>query len=35
MTLSRVIGIVTREFYTRKFTFKVLGVNIKVLYKQG
>ena len=35
MTLSRVIGIITREFYTRKFGFEVLGDNIKVFYKQG
>ena len=36
MTLSRVIGIITREFYTRKFNFEVLGDNIMVFYyKQG
>ena len=34
VTLSRVIGIITREFYTRNFGFKVLGDNIKVFYKQ-
>ena len=35
VTLSRVIGMITREFYTRKFGFKVLGDNIKVFYTQG
>ena len=35
VTLSRVIGIITREFYTRKFGFEVVGDNIKVFYKQG
>ena len=35
MTLSRVIGIITREFYTRKFGFEVLGDNVKVFYEQG
>ena len=35
VTLSRVVGITTREFYTRKFGFEVLGDNIKVFYKQG
>ena len=35
MTLSRVIGIITREFYTIEFGFEVLGDNIKVFYKQG
>ena len=33
MTLSRVIGITTKEFYTKKFGFEVLGDNIKVFYK--
>jgi hypothetical protein len=32
VTLSRVIGIITREFYTKKISFKFLGDNIKVLY---
>ena len=32
MTLSRVVGITLREFYTRNFGFEVLGDNIKVLY---
>ena len=35
VTLSRVIGIIMREFYTQKFGFEVLGDNIKVFYKQG
>ena len=35
ITLSRVIGIITRESYTIKFGFVVLGDNIKVFYKQG
>ena len=34
VTLSRVIGIIMREFYTRKFGFEVLGDNIKVFHKQ-
>ena len=29
------IGIITREFYTIKFGFEVLGDNIKVYCKQG
>jgi hypothetical protein len=29
------IGIITREFYTINFGFKVLGDNIKAFYKQG
>ena len=33
--LSRVIGIITREFYTIKFGFEVLGDNVKVFHKQG
>jgi hypothetical protein len=32
VTLSRVIGIITREFYTKKIGFKLLGDNIKVFY---
>ena len=32
VTLSRVIGIITREFYTMKIGFKLLGDNIKVFY---
>ena len=32
MTLSRVVGILTRKFYTRKFGFEVLGDNFKVFY---
>ena len=35
VTLSRVIVIITREFYTMKIGFKLLGDNIKVFYKQG
>ena len=35
VTVSRVIGIITREFYTKKFGFEVLGDNIEVFYKQG
>ena len=35
MALSRVIRIMTREFYTRTFGFEVLGDNIKVFYGQG
>ena len=35
VTLSRVIGIITKEFYARKFGFKVLSDHIKVFYKQG
>ena len=35
MTLSRVIGIITKEFYTKKFGFEVFGDNIKVFYEQG
>ena len=35
VTLSRVIGIITREFYIMKIGFKLLGDNIKVFYKQG
>jgi hypothetical protein len=35
MTLSREIGIITREFYTIKFGIGVLGDNIKVFYRQG
>ena len=35
VTLSRVVGIITRKFSTQKFGFKVLGDNIKVFYKQG
>ena len=35
VTLSRVIGIITREFYTMKIGFKLVGDNIKVFYKQG
>jgi hypothetical protein len=27
-----VIGIIKREFYTKKFGFKLLGDNIKVFY---
>jgi hypothetical protein len=27
-----VIGIITREFYTKKIGFKLLGDNIKVFY---
>ena len=34
MTLSRVKGIITRKFYTRKFGFEVLGDNVKVFYKK-
>ena len=32
VALSRVLQIIMREFYTRKFGFEVLGDNIKVLY---
>ena len=32
VTLSRVVGIITKEFYTRKFGFEALGDNIKVFY---
>ena len=32
VTLSRVIGIIRREFYTKKIGFKLLGQNIKVFY---
>ena len=32
VTLSRVIVIITREFYTMKIGFKLLGDNIKVFY---
>jgi hypothetical protein len=28
VTLSRVIGIITRDFYTKKIGFKLLGDNI-------
>ena len=35
VTISRVIGIITREFYTNNFGFEVWGKNIKVFYKQG
>ena len=35
VTLSRVIGIITMEFYTMKINFKFVGDNIKVFYKQG
>ena len=37
MTLLRVRyrWIITRELYTRKFGYEVLGDNIKVFYKQG
>ena len=35
VTLSRVIGTITREFDTRKIDFEVLGDNIKVFYKEG
>ena len=34
MTLLRVIGIITREFYARKFGFEILGDNIKVFYNK-
>jgi hypothetical protein len=33
MALSRMMGIMTRDFYTIKVGFKVLGDNIKVFYK--
>ena len=32
VTLSRVIGIITGEFYTKKIGFNLLGDNIKVFY---
>ena len=32
VTLSRVIGIITREFYTMENGFKLLGDNIEVFY---
>jgi hypothetical protein len=32
VTLSRVIGIITREFYAEKIGFKLLGDNINVFY---
>jgi hypothetical protein len=32
VTLSRVIGIITRKFYTMEIGFKLLGDNIKVFY---
>jgi hypothetical protein len=32
VTISRVIGIITREIYTKKIGFKLLGDNIKVFY---
>jgi hypothetical protein len=32
MTLSRVIGIITREFYTKTIGFKLLDDSIKVFY---
>jgi hypothetical protein len=35
VTLLRVIGIIMREFYTKKIGFKLLGDNIKVFYQQG
>ena len=35
MTLSRVIGITTKKFYTNIFGFEVLGDNIKMFYKKS
>ena len=32
MTLSRAIGIITREFYTMKIGFQLKGDNVKVFY---